>query len=109
MTADRDRFILDDWNAVCAQCGREGRASQMRRLPPGIPGGGMYVHPEHYVARNPQDFTRGIPERQVPGQVQAPPEDTFAELQEVLTNDAETDLLDSADWLTADTGEVLTA
>ncbi len=68
-----------DWNAVCAECGMKGKASEMLRLPDGIPGGKMYVHPEHYVARNPQDFVRGIPEKQSPPWSQPMPEDEFSD------------------------------
>ena len=74
-----DHYREGDYNAVCAHCGRKGKASEMRKLPAGIPGAGMLVHPEHYVERNPQDFVRGIPEKQVPPWIQPPPEALFLE------------------------------
>ena len=108
MTGRADYLELGDWNAICAECGRKGKASEMVQLPDGIPGARMYVHPEHYLRRNPQDFVRGVPDKPAAPWVQNPG-DIYTEFQEVLTNDAETDLQDSANWLTADTGEVLTS
>ena len=58
-----DYLALGDWNAYCAQCGRKRKASQMKRLPPGVPASGQYVCPEHYDSRQPQDFVRGIPDK----------------------------------------------
>lgn len=74
-----DYYKEGDWNAICAACGRKGKASEMRKLPPGIPGAGMYVHPEHYVKRNPQDFVRGVQEKMSPPWTQPQAEDTFVE------------------------------
>jgi hypothetical protein len=72
-----DYLKLGDWNAMCAECGRKGKASEMVQLPQGIPGAGMYVHVEHYIARNPQDFVRGIPDKMAPPWSQPEPEPTF--------------------------------
>ena len=103
-----DYLDLGTWNAACAECGRKFKANEMRKLPPGVPGGGMCVCRPHWNARQPQDFVRGVPDRMAAPWVQ-PQSDTYADMQEVLTNDAETDLQDSANWLQADTGEVLTS
>src|SRR5262245_25322665 len=77
MTAPRkgpnDYLALGDWNAICAECGRKGKASQMVKLPEGVPGAGMYVHMEHWFPRQPQDFVRGIPDNQAAPWVQNPP------------------------------------
>lgn len=59
----RDYLDLGDWNAACAECGRKRKASELKRLPPGVPGAGMYVCPEHWDARHPQEFVRGIPDK----------------------------------------------
>lgn len=74
-----DYLKLGDWNALCAECGRKGKASEMLQLPVGIPGAGMYVHPEHWIARNPQDFVRGIPDNMNPPWTQPVPEATYIE------------------------------
>lgn len=65
MSGRADYYAPGDWNAACAQCGRKRKASTMRQLPKGVPGGGLYVcFPEHWDARHPQDFVRGVPERE---------------------------------------------
>jgi hypothetical protein len=65
-----------DWNAQCALCGRKGKASEMKQLEPGVPGGGLYVHSWHEYKRNPQDFARGIPDQMTPPWTQ-PQTDVF--------------------------------
>jgi hypothetical protein len=59
------------WNAVCFQCGRKRKASEMKRH-----WQGYYVCPEHWEARHPQDFVRSIPDRMGVPWAQ-PPEDAF--------------------------------
>ncbi len=58
-----DYLALGDFNAACAECGMKFKASEMIQLPDGVPGGRMYVCPEHWNARQPQDFVRGIPDK----------------------------------------------
>ncbi len=72
-----DYLRLGDWNFICAYCGRKGKGSEAVKLPAGIPGGSLYVHPEHYIARNPQDLVRGVPDIQVPPWVQPPGQNEF--------------------------------
>jgi hypothetical protein len=67
-----DHFIPGDWNAVCYECGRKRKASQLRRH-----WQGYWVCPEHWEARHPQDFVRGVPERATPPWVQPMPGDSF--------------------------------
>jgi len=52
-----DYLALGDWNAACAWCGRKRKASTMRQLPPGVPGGGLRVCPDHWNPRQPQKQT----------------------------------------------------
>lgn len=59
----RDYLDLGNWNVACAQCQRKRKASEMKQLPPGTPGAGLYVCPEHWEPRHPQDFVRGIPDK----------------------------------------------
>lgn len=72
-----DYYEPGDWNITCARCGRKRKAISdgMRQLPPGVSGAGMWVCPEHWNVRQPQDFVRGIPDRMTPPFVQ-PPSDT---------------------------------
>ncbi len=65
-----DYLQLGDWNAACAQCGRKRKASTMLKLPPGVDGAGLFVCPEHWDYRQPQDYVRGIPDKQNPPWVQ---------------------------------------
>lgn len=54
-----------DFNAVCFLCGKERKASELRKH-----WQGYYVCPEHWEPRHPQDFVRGIPDNQSPPFVQ---------------------------------------
>lgn len=69
-----DYLQLGDWNAYCAECGRKRKASEMKKLPPGVPGSGLFTCPEHWDARQPQDFVRGVPDRESPPWVQPLPD-----------------------------------
>jgi len=52
-----DYLKLGDWNAQCFRCGAKRKASEMRKQ-----WQGYWVCPEHWEARHPQDFVRGIPD-----------------------------------------------
>lgn len=63
-TGRADYLELGSWNVACAECGRKRKAEDMRKLPKGVPGAGLYVcYPEHWDSRHPQEFVRGIPDR----------------------------------------------
>jgi len=66
-----DFFALGDWNAVCYECGRKRKASTLRKH-----WQGYYVCPEHWEARQPQDFVRNVPDVITAPWAQ-PPSDTF--------------------------------
>jgi len=74
-----DYYAEGDWNAICAVCGRKGKASEMYKIPQGLPGAGMRAHDYHeaFKHRHPQDFVRGIPDNQAAPWVQPPGVDTF--------------------------------
>jgi hypothetical protein len=61
------RAVEGDWNAVCFQCGRTFKASEMRKH-----WKGYWVCTKHWEAREAQDFVRGIPDLQAPPWVQPP-------------------------------------
>jgi len=67
-----DHLDLGNWNAVCYQCGRKRKASILVRH-----WQGYYVCPEHWEARQPQDFVRAVPDVQTPPWAQPAPADTF--------------------------------
>ena len=73
-----DFYREGDWNAACGLCGRKRKASEMKVIPPGVPGAGLRMCPEHHYERNPQDFVRGIPDKITPPWTQ-PPTDTYLE------------------------------
>lgn len=66
-----DYLELGDWNAACWECGRKFKASSLLRH-----WQGYWVCREHWEARHPQDFTRGIADKITPP-FQQPQEDFF--------------------------------
>lgn len=97
MRGKYDYLNIGDWNAICALCGRKGKASDMVKLPKGIPqGGNAYVHNECWIARNPQDFVRGVKEKMTPPWVQPPPADTFVEFCTTVSGIADYAIADCA-------------
>lgn len=67
-----DYYAEGDWNAVCYQCGRKRKASTMWKH-----WQGYWLCPEHWEARQPQDFVRAVPDQQAPPWIQAMPPDVF--------------------------------
>ena len=72
MTGRADYFAPGDWNAVCYDCGRKRKASEMVRH-----WQGHWVCKEHWEPRHPQDFVRAVPDQQTPPWVQPMPADKF--------------------------------
>lgn len=70
-----DTFVLGDYNAACAECGRKFKASQLLKH-----WKGYYVCPEHWESRHPQDFADSsyAGERNAPEFVQ-PQTDVFVD------------------------------
>jgi hypothetical protein len=75
-----DYLELGDWNAVCFECGRKFKASQLKRH-----WRGYYVCAQHWEARHPQDFVRAVAKIQVPEFVQPMPADVFIEIINVTS------------------------
>lgn len=67
-----DHLVLGDHNAVCYECGRKFKASELKRH-----WQGYYVCAAHWEARHPQDFVRGVQDVQTPPWTQPMPADTF--------------------------------
>jgi hypothetical protein len=63
-----DFLRLGDWNVTCWFCGFKRKASDMARQ-----WQGFYVCREHWEARQPQDFARGIAEHPTPPWTQPQP------------------------------------
>ena len=78
-----DYLRLGDWNAVCYQCGRKRKASDLRRH-----WQGYFVCAEHWEPRQPQDFARGVREEVTPPWTQPMPADTFTQVCTLLESSA---------------------
>lgn len=78
-----DYLSLGDWNAVCYQCGRKRKASQMKKY-----WEGYYVCPEHWEPRQAQDFVRGVPDNMSTPWAQPFPTDLFIVVCSVLDRTA---------------------
>ena len=50
-----DYLAVGDWNAVCYECGRKRKASELKKH-----WKGYYVCPEHWEPRHPQDYARAV-------------------------------------------------
>lgn len=72
MPGRADYLELGDWNAVCFECGRKRKASQLKKH-----WQGYFVCPEHWEPRQPQDFVRSVPDIQTPPWTQPMPQDQF--------------------------------
>jgi hypothetical protein len=72
MTNRADYWKAGDWNVVCFECGRKRKAGELLKH-----WQGYYVCPEHWEARQPQDFVRALPDQQTPPWVQPMPADLF--------------------------------
>ena len=55
----KDTFVPGDHNAICFECGRKKKASELVRH-----WQGYYVCPEHWESRHHQDFVRGVQDKQ---------------------------------------------
>jgi hypothetical protein len=62
-----DYLALGDWNALCDHCGRKFKGSTLR-----LQWNGLWSCPEHWEARQPQDFVRAAPEHPTPPFVRHP-------------------------------------
>ena len=54
----RPYYAKGDWNCICDRCGRELKASQLRKE-----WDNLMVCVECWEPRQPQDFVRGVPDR----------------------------------------------
>lgn len=52
-----DYLALGDWNVACSMCGRKRKASTTVKN-----WQGLWRCPEHNEPRQPQDFSRGVPD-----------------------------------------------
>lgn len=71
MKGKADHLVLGDYNALCFQCGRKFKASQLRKH-----WQGYLVCPQHWEPRHPQDYVKAPPGEEVVRNSQ-PPNDTF--------------------------------
>lgn len=67
-----DYFELGDHNAVCFECGKKFKASELIKH-----WKGYYVCRAHWEPRHPQDFVRAPQPERIPAWTQPQPADTF--------------------------------
>lgn len=67
-----DRYADGSWNFYCDLCGRKNKASDAEKT-----WDNHYVCRHHKEVRNPQDFVKGVRDRQAPPWIRAEPPDTF--------------------------------
>lgn len=60
------------WKVVCDQCGREFKSNELR-----IRWDGLMVCPGDWEPRNPQDFVRGVADKQAPPWTRPEQQDQF--------------------------------
>lgn len=68
----KPRYDKGDWKAVCDACGREFKASALRKR-----WDGFMVCQEDWEPRHPQEFVRGVVDTQVPAWTRPESQDTF--------------------------------
>lgn len=89
-----DYLALGDWNAVCFECGRKFKASQLLRN-----WQGYWVCSKHWEPRHPQDFVRAIPDIQTPPWVQPMQADIFITTKEALFAESSHELTGDFDYI----------
>lgn len=67
-----DYFAPGDWNAICDVCGFKYKASELR-----LRWDGLWCCPEDWEIRHPQDFVRGVKDRQAIPWSRPAPADIF--------------------------------
>lgn len=67
-----DAFVLGDYNAVCFECQKKYKASQLKKH-----WQGYYVCVSCYEPRHPQDFVRSPPAEKAPPWTQPPQQPNF--------------------------------
>ena len=104
MTGHADYLALGDYNAVCYECGRKFKASELKRH-----WQGYYVCPKHWEPRHPQDFVRAVPDVQTPPWTQPMPEDQYVtDFSGVLVTEFYDPLNPFPFELTTEAGDILT-
>ena len=68
----RPRFDSGDWKVICDVCGREFKASRLKKR-----WDGFMVCPDDWEPRQPQDFVHGISDVQAPPWTRPETSDTF--------------------------------
>lgn len=63
-----DYWKPGDWNVRCDRCGRKRKGTELR-----LQWNNLWVCPEHWEPRQPQDFVRAIVEHPTPPYVRDPP------------------------------------
>lgn len=54
----RPHLVLGDWNAICQQCGRQFKASELKKRPRD----NLMVCKDDWETRHPQEFVKAVPD-----------------------------------------------
>lgn len=74
-------YIKGDWKAICDVCGREYKASYLRKR-----WDGLMCCNDDWEPRHPQDFVRGVTDIQVPPWTRPEPSDNFIALPKAIAS-----------------------
>lgn len=103
MTRRTDYYRPGDWNAICFECGRKRKASELRKH-----WQGYYVCPEHFEPRHPQDFVRATPDIQTPRWTQPRQTDVFIADAPILVEETSDIPAGNLFYILAEDGSLLT-
>lgn len=86
----RPRYDKGDWKAICDSCGRELKASELRKR-----WDGFMVCAGDWEPRQPQDFVRGVADFQAPPFTRSEPADIFIPFNFAVSTSDDVPLSDS--------------
>ena len=96
-----DFFDPGSWNAVCYECGRTRKASDLKKH-----WQGYFVCPEHWEERHPQDFVRGVPDIQSVPWSQPEPADQFVSFPNGIATEADP-FANNYNFISTESGSIL--
>lgn len=91
----RSSYTSGDWLAICDSCGKQFKASSLRKR-----WDGLMVCEGDWEERHPQDFVRGVPDNMSVPWARDEPEDTFVPIHYTLYPVEEADFSDAASAFT---------
>lgn len=93
-----DYLELGQWNARCSMCSFKRKSGTLVKN-----WQGMWRCPEHNEPRQPQDYVRGVPDRQTPPWTQPQAGDIFIATALICTENTDQDDLDPVYYISTET------